>query len=439
MAASDSNAMAASDSTAPAIAHAPPTSVSSTPEARAEAQPAPKPATKPAPNPSPVTAPGVEVGAAPAGAAPEPRTAWPDADWRSERQALPPKAGAQPSPGPRRDNALVTGLVRAMRDAARATRDEAVTSLRTAAAERTQEMRAESTAAAANLRKIADADVAAIREWSKAEMARVREETDARIAERRARLATETEDEGRAGEARLAALGEAIQQYEAETAAFFEALLAEEDPARLAGLAERMPAPPPLDVFGSADAGDAVMSSRPRSPRGSPRPSAGSAITSTDAAASRKTRPAEHVAATEAAAAHAAGPVDAATDPEASEPEPTQSAEPTQSVEPEALDPDAAAAAEAEALAGLDGQTQLIVSGLTSVASIATFKAALVRSPGVNAVSVTAGSDGDCMFTVTHAGDADLRDALRDIEPFQTRLIADDGSTLVVVAHEPAA
>jgi len=62
-----------------------------------------------------------------------------------------------------------------------------------------------------------------------------------------------------------------------------------------------------------------------------------------------------------------------------------------------------------------------------------------MRVPAVSAVSVSAGTDGDFVFTVTHAAEAEVRDAIRDLEAFQARIIADDGMSLVVVAHEPAA
>jgi hypothetical protein len=408
---------------------------------------------EPQPQPQPQT-PTTKADAGHEGGDREPSTGWPEADWRSERPVAPRGAASSAATRARRDNPLVAGLVKAMRDAARTTRDEAVTSLRTLASEQSQAIRAQSTETIGNLRKAGETDVAAIRDWSKAEMARIREETDARINERRARLVTETDGEARAGERRLAALGEAIERYEAEAAAFFEALLAEEDPARLAGLAERMPAPPSLGDFASIEATDLPSNARPRAPRTANRTTAmaaGTAPIASGTSASGSTKkgsagdgPAEASAEPppsleDAEAVDAEAVVAEGVDAEARAPE--GGTEAPRVVEPpadDALDQDAAAAAEAESLAGLESQTQLIVSGLTSVASIATFKAALVHFGGVNAVSVNAGSDGDCLFTVTHARDADLRDALRDFELFQTRVIADDGDTLVVVAHEPA-
>lgn len=389
-------------------------------------------------------------------AAPTPAgAAWPESDRRSAgRAAAADRPAARPTG---KANPLVAGLVRAMRDAAKTARDEAVTTLRAEAAARAEAIRTDGATAVANLRKTADADVAAVREWSKAEMARVREETESRIAARKEQLITETDDQARATEATLASLGEAISGYEVEAAAFFDRLLAEEDPARLAGLAERMPSPPTLDAFGGtspapastpatrasshdADPADDATAASVRAegaPPDEPSPSGSVPAQAHEAAAA----PPEGVAQA-VAEAPAMADAQAATDAPATADNPAtadSAATPDAPAEPDALDAEAAAAAEAAALAGLDSQTQVIVSGLSGVATIAAFKAALLQHPGVNAVSVNAGNDGDCLFTVTHTGDTDVRTVVRDMPPFQTRLIADDGSTVVVVAHESAA
>ncbi|HEY2888432.1 MAG TPA: hypothetical protein VGJ17_07435, partial [Candidatus Limnocylindrales bacterium] len=263
---------------------------------------------------------------------------------------------------------------------------------------------------------------------------------DARIAARKEQLVTETDDQARSTEATLASLAEAVGSYEAEAGEFFDRLLAEEDPARLAGLAERMPAPPALDAFGAATATDAEPAPK-RSPAHRNEPAEGSveaeAGTGDEPIAQAPVADAPiadaRVAGAPVAEAPVTDPADAAKDASAGTDPAT--AGPT----PDGLDAESAAAAEAAALAGLDDQTQLIVSGLSDVGAIATFKAALMHDTGVSAVSVNAGNDGDYLFTVTHSGETDVRVALRDMDAFQTRLIADDGSTLVVVAHQLAA
>lgn len=317
---------------------------------------------------------------------------WPAVDRRAaDRPFASASAGAGPAAGgsaARRGNPLVAGLVKAMREAARVARDESVAGLRAEAEERSEAIRAESTVNAAELRKTADADVTAIREWSKAELARVREETEQRINARRTQLVTETEAEAEATEAMLARLADVVAQFERQNEAFFESLFAEEDPARLAGLAERMPQPPALDTFGAAGwSGDPV----------------------------------------------AAEPDEAAAESDA------PAAEPDGLAADDRLDPDAAAAAEAEAIAGLDTQTHLLVAGLAGVAGIAAFKSELLGLPGVRAVSVATADGGEFQFSVTHDADADVRTALRDVAAFEIRVLSDDGATVSLVAQPVAA
>ena len=52
--------------------------------------------------------------------------------------------------------------------------------------------------------------------------------------------------------------------------------------------------------------------------------------------------------------------------------------------------------------------TQVVVVGLVSVASIATFKRQLGRLPGVKNVGVSSGPDGEFIFTVGHGSDTSL-------------------------------
>jgi hypothetical protein len=83
-----------------------------------------------------------------------------------------------------------------------------------------------------------------IRDWSKAEIARVREETETRIAARKAALEDELVEHTAAIETRTARIAGVVATYEADLAAFFERLNAEEDPTRIATMAEAMPEPP---------------------------------------------------------------------------------------------------------------------------------------------------------------------------------------------------
>ena len=104
-----------------------------------------------------------------AGAPPDPASAnggWPAVDRRSGDRRL---MGKVPEPRmPRRDNPLVAGLVKAMREAAIASREETTARLQAEATARVEAIRARATTETAALRKRAEDDVAAIREWSKA-------------------------------------------------------------------------------------------------------------------------------------------------------------------------------------------------------------------------------------------------------------------------------
>jgi hypothetical protein len=81
--------------------------------------------------------------------------------------------------------------------------------------------------------------------------------------------------------------------------------------------------------------------------------------------------------------------------------------------------------------------TQVVVVGLVSVASIASFKRHLGRLSGVQSVGVSSGPDGEFLFAVTHAADLNLRDAIPGLPSFQARVTASSDGVLNVTAHDP--
>ena len=105
---------------------------------------------------------------------------------------------------------------------------------------------------AAALRRRADDDVAAVREWSKTEIAHIREETEQRIAQRKAALDGEMEAHAAVVETRIERVGTTVTAFQAEMEDFFQRLLAEEDPTRIATMAETMPEPPSLVAIAAA-------------------------------------------------------------------------------------------------------------------------------------------------------------------------------------------
>ena len=81
--------------------------------------------------------------------------------------------------------------------------------------------------------------------------------------------------------------------------------------------------------------------------------------------------------------------------------------------------------------------TQVVVVGLVSVASIASFKRHLGRLPGVQSVGVSSGPDGEFLFAVNHSSDVVLRDAIPSMPSFQARVTGHGDGTLNVSAHDP--
>lgn len=156
-----------------------------------------------------------------------------------------------PDPTPpsvaRKPNKFMADLTKAMQAAAETAREESLSRLSADAKATIEGIHTESATEAADLRKTADDDVAAIREWSKAEIARIREETDERITHRKGRLEREIEAHAAEIEHRVERVQARVDAFEAEMAAFFERLLAEEDPTRFAAMAESLPEPPPFD------------------------------------------------------------------------------------------------------------------------------------------------------------------------------------------------
>jgi hypothetical protein len=384
------------------------------------------------------------------------------------------------SPAMSRPNKFRADLTRAMMTAAESARDETMARLQAEAKASAQKIQELSATEAASLRRQADEDVASIREWSKAEVTRVREETDQRIAERKVRLEQEIEEHAGQVERRVEKVQGRVAAFESDMADFFERLLAEEDPTRFAAMAEHLPQPMTLegdDLLLASSASPAQTSAAPARQAHTEAP-ARDAWPSNDAA-QPAANPMSAMAAIEQAARAAEGtdPVDAA--PSRVEPE-----APARATETPAVDPRLAAfgggadfaAAEAEAaaavgtsdmteeiptiaddalaarLAGLvpgssednapavSGEavtTQIVVTGLVSVASIASFKRHLGRVPGVQSVGVSSGPEGEFIFAAHHGPEVVLRDAIPSLPGFRARVTGEKDSTVEVAAHDP--
>ena len=328
-------------------------------------------------------------------------------------EAVPTPAAQAPAPSRAKPaNSLVTGLVRAMRDASTAARQETADRFAAEAKARIEAIHAQSADEATELRKQADAEIVEIRDWSKAEVARIREATDQRIAKRRGHLESQVEEHAARVERRIERVRAAISEFEQQMDTFFNELLAEEDPTRLAGLAESLPEPPSLDI-------DELDRDAP----------AGQ-VNVLDAGG--------------AAAAEAEALLDLDT-PEMD----SADADPTGAAGPVAVGQSEDPAEEAEIVRRLDtfagdqvGLPEAVagkvaVVGLVSVASIAGFKRALAKTHGVRSVAVASGPTGDFIFSVVHDAGTDLRPAVVGLEGFSAAITGDAEGVLTVTASDP--
>jgi len=334
---------------------------------------------------------------------------WPASDRRSADRPF--VRAEAPQRMPRRDNPLVAGLVKAMREAAIASREETTARLQAEATARVEAIRARATTETGALRKRADDDVAAIREWSKAEIARVRLETEDRIEGRKTVLARETERHAASVDRLVDEVQTTVSVFEADMERFFKKLLAEEDPARLATLAEQAPDPPDLRGDGPPAMDDTVLEAN--------------AAAEAEAEATEGLEELSVESWPAAVLSAAARRMDApATESDAAPTDSAGAAEAAADATPDANGPDA---------------TRLLVNGLTSVAGISAFKGALAKLSGVRSVSVSSGERGVFVFAVNHDPGVDLDSGVASLPGFSAHITdaTDDGFT--VVAHEPAA
>ena len=393
-----------------------------------------------------------------------------------------------PAPA-RKPNKFMADLTKAMQVAAETAREDTLARFGAEAKTHIESIHASSASEATDLRKQADEDIAAIRDWSKAEIARIREETDERISHRKTTLEHEIEEHAAFIEARIERVQARVDAFEAEMAAFFERLLAEEDPTRFAAMAESLPEPPSFD--GPAPEREPAWYAAPVV-EAAPEPVAAAAPEASEAtvaevpaaeaeAVAEPMTPdpawGEPTAVVEPAAAETswgttpdAETASASTDLFSIAADETPAADPRLSML--GLTPDFAAA-EAEAasyassddtgdeempeigddaiaarLAGLvpEGEstesivtTRVVVTGLISVASIAGFKRHLSRAAGVQSVGVSSGPDGEFVFAVGHGADVALRDVIPTLPGFGARVTAETDGELTVAARDPEA
>lgn len=296
----------------------------------------------------------------------------------------------------RHPNRFLADLTQAMRATAETARQGTIDQCHADAKAYTEQLHARTDDEAASLRKAAEADVSAIRDWSKAETERIRVETEQRIARRRELLEQELQEYNSAIELEIERVQKRVQGFEGEVAQFFEQLLQEADPTLFASMAAQMPDPPSFTDSDHGSLNDDIRQRREQIMR-------------------------------------AAEPMEAA--PAGG----NGSAPAFEAPAPEEKARSAAAAAAPSAKPATMESTQVVVVGLVSVASIATFKRSLGRLPGVKNVGVSSGPDGEFIFTVGHTSDTTLSQLIPTLPQFQARVVSEREGVLNVSAHDPEA
>jgi hypothetical protein len=368
---------------------------------------------------------------------------------------------------PAKPTKFLADLTRAMQAAAEASREQTLSQFQADSKTFVDLIHERTAGEAAALKAQADADIDGIRAWSKAEIARIREETEAKIAARRVELDQQVEQHAARIERQIEMVHGSVSAFEREMAAFFEELLQETDPARFAALAETLPEPPNfedilpeaflVDPGSDAAAGDVEAADETEAPD--------EHIETGEAALDAVADPGAAVAETTEEAPAEAEAADATAEQVGDEAPSEQADDGSSSADFDAAEAEAALAARMESM-GEDGaggtgfvdrlssivpaddaaepdgevkSTQVVVVGLVSVASIASFKRHLGRMAGVQAVGVSSGPDGEFVFTVSHNGDVQLRDAIPTLPTFGARITSSGEGVVHVTARDPEA
>jgi len=337
-----------------------------------------------------------------------------------------PRAGTSraATAGPRKPSKFLADLTRAMQTAAESARQETLARLESDAKAYVEGIHARSVDGATDLRRRADDDVAAVREWSKAEVARIREETETRIAARKQGLESEIEQHGAQIERRVEIVQGRVAVFEAEMATFFDGLLAEEDPSRFASLAENLPEPPSFDDVDEIEADAATA--EPETAMAAIQSAAEAAAADADSGDSVLGTPPDFAAAeAEAEALAGVGADDEVEVPVIGDAELAARLA-------DLVPGDETASDRAEPTT-----TRVVVTGLVSVASIASFKRHLGRLDAVRSVAVSSGPEGDFVFKVVHGAAAQLGEGIPALSGFRARVTGTAEGVIDVAARDP--
>ncbi|MEO8251035.1 MAG: hypothetical protein ABI578_00980 [Chloroflexota bacterium] len=305
-------------------------------------------------------------------------------------------------------------LVDAMREITEQARDEAMTQLRAAAADRSAELRSATESRAAELRDLADSELVRIAEWEQGEMKRIGEEAAGKVSGRQAKLDAQLKANTASGEGAMSSVQARIDAFEREMADFFAQLNDLHDPVAFASAVKRMPRPPSLADTPAASAEHTAPARASEPTVEVAAPSAAEPAESAESAAPTVEGDATSTALATAeatAASTAADPsVEVATEASV-EPAPTSGEANTAASDAPTPDAPTAESPDAEEVS-----TQVLVTGLTSFGAITSFKQSLERVAGVRRVSMGLGTSGEFIFTAVHGPGFDVAEAIRSFE-----------------------
>jgi hypothetical protein len=383
---------------------------------------------------------------------------WPATDFEA-RPAIgeaSPASSPVPSTG-RRLSRLAADLAIAIRKTSEAARDAQLAHVADEAKGVSQRIQEQLVEGAAALRTQAEDDVTEIREWAKAEATRIKAEADARTAARKHLLEEQLANHAAATRSRSTRMEAKVNAYRATMDEFFRHFLEEEDPARLATIAETMPEPPSLEPYLDPDPDwadfDNLSAPLMTAAEADAAEAAAEPAWSADDAEAEAALAAGALEAEAEAAAHVDGVAGAVAvadpnpaAPAASEPsEPAAESKAAPAAAPETakaakpVQTSAAASSPAPDFRAELQSTQIIVSGLVSVASVASFRRALGRLPGVSAVTVTSAADGAFLFHASHRHDVDFQAALPALPGFVSQITGTADGAVSVVTVDPEA
>ena len=368
---------------------------------------------------------------------------------------------------------FVLDLTRAMQAAAEESRAQTMGQFQADAKTFIEGIHSRSAVEATDLRKRSDDDIAGIQDWSKAEIARIREETQGKIAERKLGLERELEEHAGQIEYEIDRVQSRVAGFELEMERFFEQLVTEADPTQIAVMAQTLPEPPSFDASVPWQPSAAVaelIGDTPVAASSSPAeteseaPAEGSAEVVDNEAAMAAIEAAHHAAEETEGEATDDGAAEGETTTDENDPrlaalglapnfdaaEAEAAAEATTADDEIPTMGDDALAARLAGLVPPEGEadarparaaseqtSKVVVSGLVSVASIASFKRHLGRVSGVQSVGVSSGPDGEFVFTVHHDDAVNLSEVVPGLPGFRARVTNAADGVVSVTAHDP--